>query len=166
MNEAQRSDDLLETDPNLGRQRGDLFETGSIPALIVSQGLTKLLAVPEDTMNQDQKVALRNPSQHFRLGEDQDRDSTRLGRGRVRGVGDLSQRKRKRSPRNPWQRFMTLEALVLAPEIEVQIKRCGRDAGKFLEDDGLLKNGITEYSSETISDAFLACYKYTAHLIA
>lgn len=86
--------------------------------------------------------------------------------GPVEGKKRKRKRKDDRSPktRNPWNRVLNRQSLALHSEIHTHLTDHGPDALRFLTDDSVLTHRITQFSSESVGDAFIACYKYTLDL--
>jgi hypothetical protein len=121
-----------------------------------------LLLNPKDTMTLHQKTVLYELSRHFMLSDDEESGEE------VDTESDTTKKRKKRkrsSPRNPWQRVLKLKSLLLPPPIKQHLRDHGTDPKLFLNDDGLLRNSITDFSAETVGDAFIACYQYTLHLV-
>ena len=122
-------------------------------------------------MTQQQKDTLRDLTQHFSVDhgvDDAERGNDTIVSHHHNGNGVENPRKRKRSdktpPRHPWDQFLSLESLSLAPAFGQHLKKYGANPKKFISDNGLLKNRVPEFTSETVGDAFMACYEYTLRL--
>lgn len=118
-----------------------------------------LLLNSKETMTLPQRTILSKLSRHFARSDDEEE----LGEDVDTDV-ETPKKRKKPSPRHPWQRFLNMESLVLPPAIEQHLRRHGTDPERFLNDEGLLRNNITNFSRETVGDAFIACYQYTLHL--
>ena len=94
--------------------------------------------------------------QHTQRDQDDEEEEETPQRKRKRGTG-------QRKPRHPWAVFMRLKDVTLPLEVQKFLRKT-TDPIKFLSDEKILENKIDQFGSETVADAFVACYKYTLQL--
>lgn len=148
--------------------------------------------MPPDMWPLEERWALRDLSEHFNPNnsnnddknddkneegegseEEDDRDSLRTGstpgtkRKRSGKMTRGGRGPRKYPHHDPWSPVTRLASIVLMPVLASYLQAPDRsDPGGVLNDPQILQNLVQEFAGDTISDAFMASYQYTAQLEA
>ncbi len=139
--------------------------------------MAAILSTPKNALNREQTEALIALARHFLSLSDREvavsgvedamdeaEDDEAHGNADRDDPGEKPSRRAAKGPRNPWRAFMRLDAADLNVAV-ADYMRGGAGPKDFLDDTDLLKHRIAEFQTDDkMSDAVMACYRYTISL--